>query len=46
MYEIEEPIFKDNAFNNEDLDNIGDYRKFIYYRERVILLIVLSNTTI
>lgn len=44
MYETEEPIFEDNAFDDEDPDDTGDHRKFMYHRERVALLTVLSNT--
>lgn len=44
MYETEDPIFDDNAFGDEDPDDTEDHRKFLYHRERVALLTVLSNT--
>jgi hypothetical protein len=46
MYETEEDGFDDNAFDDEDPDDMGDgnHRKFLYHRETVALLKLLSDT--
>uniref|UniRef100_A0A093VIQ9 Uncharacterized protein n=1 Tax=Talaromyces marneffei PM1 TaxID=1077442 RepID=A0A093VIQ9_TALMA len=46
MYETEEDGFDDNAFGDEDPDDMGDgnHRKFLYHRETVGLLKLLSDT--